>query len=306
MEDQNNIKNRCENNGCNGGRAFRIRDAMFCSPKCENEHFNLSKDDEDYWSNEEDEEEDENWSDEEEDEEEEEENCSGDEFKKKLNWILDDHESTIMEDQNNVDIEKKNNSKDESEEKEKKWIEKLTNAVDNLRMKGNDHEIIFPINEIDEVKDLIVKVILNYGGKVWLLICHNRVRHHLYKHEYSIEKSCKEIAVEIVVDLKRMRFNKAEGKFETSKEDKDKLVCKDFAEMFKVHAEHIKLKYQKCPCCFELTKTQFRKCKHNICVPCASRVVEKCNCEDEDCIDCNTFECPNCRGNHYCDDAIII
>ena len=26
----------------------------------------------------------------------------------------------------------------------------------------------------------------------------------------------------------------------------------------------------------------------------------------EDCIDCNTFECPNCRGNHYCDDAIII
>ena len=43
----------------------------------------------------------------EEGQEEEEENCSGDEFKKKLNWILDDHESTIMEDQNNVDIEKK-------------------------------------------------------------------------------------------------------------------------------------------------------------------------------------------------------
>ena len=108
MEDQNNIKNRCENNGCNGGRAFRIRDAMFCSPRCGNEHFNLSKDDEDYWSNEEDEEEDENWSDEEEEEEKEEiENCSGDEFKKKLNWILDNHRSTIMEDQNNVDIEKK-------------------------------------------------------------------------------------------------------------------------------------------------------------------------------------------------------
>merc|ERR1711991_964880 len=130
-------------------------------------------------SNEEDEEEDENWSDEEE-EEEQEENCSGDEFKKKLNWILDDHESTIMEDQNNVDIEKKNNSKDESKEKKINWIEKLTNAVDNLRMKENDHEIIFPINEIDEVKDLIVKVILGHGGKVWLLICHNRVQHSKY------------------------------------------------------------------------------------------------------------------------------
>ena len=129
---------------------------------------------------------------------------------------------------------------------------------------------------------------------------------YLYKHEYSIEKSCKEIAVEIVVDLKRMRFNKAEGKFETSKEDKDKLVCKDFAEMFKVHAEHIKLKYQECPSCYELTKTQFRKCKHNICVPCASRVVEKCDCEDEDCNICNTFECPKCRKKHYCEDAIII
>ena len=73
MEDQNNIKNRCENNGCNGGRAFRIRDAMFCSPRCGNEYFNLSKDDEDYWSNEEDEEEDENWSDKEEENEEDEE-----------------------------------------------------------------------------------------------------------------------------------------------------------------------------------------------------------------------------------------
>ena len=59
--------------------------------------------------------------------------------------------------------------------------------------------------------------------------------------------------------------------------------------MFKVHAEHIKFKFQKCPCCFELTKTQFRKCKHNICVPCASRVVEKCNCEDEDCNDCHVL-----------------
>lgn len=83
--------------------------------------------------------------------------------------------------------------------------EKLTNAVINLRNKGNDHEIISPINEIDEVKDLIVKVILNYGGKVWLLTGHNRVRHHLYRHEYSIEKSCKEIAIEIVLDMKSMR-----------------------------------------------------------------------------------------------------
>ena len=36
-------------------------------------------------------------------------------------------------------------------------------------MKENDHEIIFPINEIDEVKDLIVKVILGHGGKTCLV-----------------------------------------------------------------------------------------------------------------------------------------
>ena len=47
----------CDNTNCNGGRAFQIRECMFCSPRCGNIHFNLSRDDEEYWSNEEQEEE---------------------------------------------------------------------------------------------------------------------------------------------------------------------------------------------------------------------------------------------------------
>tara|TARA_R110002126_G_scaffold291184_1_gene450794 strand:- start:808 stop:1437 length:630 start_codon:yes stop_codon:yes gene_type:complete len=47
----------CDNTNCNGGRAFQIRDSMFCSPRCGNIHFNLSRGDEEYWSNEEQEEE---------------------------------------------------------------------------------------------------------------------------------------------------------------------------------------------------------------------------------------------------------
>ena len=35
---------------CNwGGRAFEIRQKLFCSPSCGNKHFNLNIDDEDYW-----------------------------------------------------------------------------------------------------------------------------------------------------------------------------------------------------------------------------------------------------------------
>ena len=44
--------NKCDNNECNRGRGFKIRDAMFCSPSCGNKHFNLSKGDEDYWTDE--------------------------------------------------------------------------------------------------------------------------------------------------------------------------------------------------------------------------------------------------------------
>jgi hypothetical protein len=34
---------------CNGGRAFSIRDKMFCSPCCGNQHFNLTPSDADFW-----------------------------------------------------------------------------------------------------------------------------------------------------------------------------------------------------------------------------------------------------------------
>jgi len=46
-------KLRCDNTECNGGRKFQIRDSMFCSPRCGNIHFNLSRCDEEYWPNEE-------------------------------------------------------------------------------------------------------------------------------------------------------------------------------------------------------------------------------------------------------------
>lgn len=45
--------NKCFKKDCNGGKAFNIREKMFCSPRCGNIHFNLERDDEDYWENDE-------------------------------------------------------------------------------------------------------------------------------------------------------------------------------------------------------------------------------------------------------------
>ena len=56
-----------------GGRAFEIREKLFCSPSCGNKHFDLHLGDEDYWENDEDEEEDEDEYEDETDEEDEEE-----------------------------------------------------------------------------------------------------------------------------------------------------------------------------------------------------------------------------------------
>lgn len=50
---------RCDNKGCNGGRAFDIKGALFCSPRCGNEYWGLKYGDEDYWSCSEEEEEEE-------------------------------------------------------------------------------------------------------------------------------------------------------------------------------------------------------------------------------------------------------
>ena len=52
MNSQMNIST-CDNTNCNGGRVFQIRDSIFCSPRSGNIHFNLSRGDEEYWSNEE-------------------------------------------------------------------------------------------------------------------------------------------------------------------------------------------------------------------------------------------------------------
>jgi len=45
----------CDNGYCNGGRAFALtNDGLeFCSPKCLNEHYGLTKGDDGYWSNDE-------------------------------------------------------------------------------------------------------------------------------------------------------------------------------------------------------------------------------------------------------------
>jgi len=41
---------KCDNKDCIGGRAFNIRELVFCSPKCGNEYYELSPSDEDYWN----------------------------------------------------------------------------------------------------------------------------------------------------------------------------------------------------------------------------------------------------------------
>ena len=43
----------CHADDCRGGRAFQLKDKMFCSPACGNKHFNLKKGDEDFWEEEE-------------------------------------------------------------------------------------------------------------------------------------------------------------------------------------------------------------------------------------------------------------
>ena len=40
---------KCETEGCIGGRAFQIKDKLFCSPRCGNVYCDLSPGDKDYW-----------------------------------------------------------------------------------------------------------------------------------------------------------------------------------------------------------------------------------------------------------------
>ena len=45
------IKNKlfCEQSDCRGGKAYKIREKLFCSPSCGNKHFDLNQEDDDYW-----------------------------------------------------------------------------------------------------------------------------------------------------------------------------------------------------------------------------------------------------------------
>jgi len=40
---------KCEREDCNGGKAFQIKDKLFCSPSCGNAYYELYPWDKDYW-----------------------------------------------------------------------------------------------------------------------------------------------------------------------------------------------------------------------------------------------------------------
>tara|TARA_R110000803_G_scaffold12755_2_gene36390 strand:- start:664 stop:1446 length:783 start_codon:yes stop_codon:yes gene_type:complete len=48
-DDLNDDPDTCSAPYCEGGRAFEMREQMFCSPACGNKHFNLNRADNEYW-----------------------------------------------------------------------------------------------------------------------------------------------------------------------------------------------------------------------------------------------------------------
>lgn len=125
-------------------------------------------------------------------------------------------------------------------------------------------------------------------------ISHDNTKHVCYSIE-DITIALNNLFINIVPNLK---FSKLIGKFITNS-DTDILEIEAWNTILSKNS-NIKLKYEECSVCYELTKTK-TKCKHPLCYKCWEKIIENLNGESEEDAEEDEEEeelipvCPICR-----------
>jgi len=177
-------------------------------------------------------------------------------------------------------------------------IDKLVLKIVSLKNKGGKTQYELPITEINGFKVDCVQIFIprvgEYNGfthphqnEILLKIDTEYLPDSIYYEWYSFTKeTAKESIKNIVEVIKNLQLDKTTNqlKDKRTKTEEDIISSQDLYDIFA--CENVKLKYDECCVCNDITNSYFRECKHTICFECCSKLKI-----ENDCV-----ICPICRN----------
>ena len=181
-------------------------------------------------------------------------------------------------------------------------MDKLVLEIVSLKTKGGGNNYVFPIKEISGMKVDCVQIhIPNQTSKdteylrlhkdeIFIQIETDYLPDPIYFKWYPFTKETAKDTIKNIIELlKNLKMCKASSYLrDKRKEKKAELTTpQDMYDL--LECENLKLEFDECVVCREITNSYFRECKHTICGVCCSKLT----IDDEDCI-----ECPICRNKY--------
>ena len=177
-------------------------------------------------------------------------------------------------------------------------MDKLVLEIVNIKTKGGGGQYVFPIKEIGGMKVDLVQIhipspsrafqqSLN-GEGILLKIDSGYLPHSIYYQWFPFTKqTAKDTIKKIIELLKNLKMEKIVNRLRDKRtEKKDELTTpQDMYDL--LECENLKLEFDECVVCREITDSYFRECKHTICGVCCCKLT----IDDGDCVDC-----PICRN----------
>ena len=186
-------------------------------------------------------------------------------------------------------------------------IDKLVLEIVSIKTKGGGNPpYVFPIKEISGMKvDLVQIHIPNQTSKdtEYLSLHKNEILFKIdtdylpdsiYFEWFPFTKETAKDTIKNIIELlKNLKMDKATSFLrDKRKEKKAELTTpQDLYDL--LECENLKLEFDECVVCREITNSHFRECKHTICGVCTSKLT----IDDGDCVDCPICRKKQCVGS---------
>jgi hypothetical protein len=176
-------------------------------------------------------------------------------------------------------------------------IDKLVLKIVNLKTQGGGKEHYLPIREISGVRVDCVQIYVPRAGEhqgrfphendILLKIDTDYLPHGIYAEWFPFTKETAKETIQNIIELiKNLKLDKTTNYLRDKRIEVPEQIMtpQDIYDLFA--CENVKLEFNECCVCHEITNSYFRECKHTICFVCCSKLTI-----ENDCVNC-----PMCRN----------
>ena len=169
-------------------------------------------------------------------------------------------------------------------------LDKLVLKIVSIKNSGDGGDYRLPIKEICGVRIEYAEIHIPRGNSSERILFRINAEYlpcDIYGDWFPFTKaSAKDTMKNIIELINNFKFDKSISRLVDKRKElsKEIITPQNFYDLF--GCENIKLDYDECCVCSELTNSYFRECKHTICYECCSKLPIKNDC----------VSCPICRN----------